>query len=215
MDPFSFLFWRFHYFFRDPVRHPPSGRVIVAPADGVLLYVRRVEHNQLPSPLKQGVSIGLEEWLDKVEAPGAGWLIGIYMTPLSVHYNRAPVAGRIARVVPRPARERNLSMTKPFMRLLWGMPPYEQGSRYVTENARNTIVIDGELPVIVVQIADAYVREIDCFVAAGESVALGQKIGMIRMGSQCDVFVPDRPALKLDCQPGQRVYAGETILGGY
>jgi len=215
MDPLSFLFWRFHWFFRDPQRTPPAGRVIASPADGIVLYVRRVERHQVPSPIKRGVPIPLEEWVGAVDAPGEGWLVGIYMTPLSVHFNRAPVPGRVTQVVARPARVRNLSMTRPFMRLLWGMPPFEADSQYITENARNTIAIEGELPVIVVQIADAYVKEVDCFVQVGEEVACGQKLGLIRMGSQCDLFVPDRPGVTLDCQPGQRVYAAESILGRY
>jgi phosphatidylserine decarboxylase len=215
MDPFSFLFWRFHWFFRDPARTPPSGRLIVSPADGVVLYVRRVERGQVPSPLKRGVPIALDEWVGNVDCSAEGWLVGIYMTPLSVHYNRAPVPGRVTRVVPRPARPRNLSMTRPFMRLLWGMQPFEQDSRYITENARNTVVIDGELRAIVVQIADAYVREVDCFVTTDQHVQLGEKIGMIRMGSQCDLFLPDTQGLELSCRAGQRVYAGESILGRY
>lgn len=215
MDPLSFAFWRFFYFFRDPVRRPPPGRVVVSPADGIVLYVRRVEGGETPSPVKRGVQVPLEEWVGSVDSPGDGTLIGIYMTPLSVHYNRAPVAGRVTRVARRPARGRDLSMTRSFMRILWGMQPFEQGSEYITNNARNTVVIDGDVPAIVVQIADAYVREVDCFVSEGDDVARGQKVGMIRMGSQCDVFLPDRGGVRLECRPGQRVRAGETVLGRY
>lgn len=215
MGALSFLAWRFYYFFRDPERTPPPGRVVVAPADGFLLYERRVEAGRVPSPIKRGVPVPLDEWIGQVPCEMDGTLIGIYMTALSVHYIRAPVPGEITRVVPRPARGENLHQTRTFLRLLWDMQPYEQDSRYITENARNTIVIDGELPVVVVQIADRYVRECDAFVQAGERVETGQKIGMIRMGSQCDVFIPDRAGLKLDCRPGQKVYAGQTVLGTY
>jgi phosphatidylserine decarboxylase len=153
--------------------------------------------------------------VDAVSLPRSGVLIGIYMTPLSVHFNRAPVAGRIARVIARPARAHNLSMTRTFMRLLWNMPPYEEGSRYITQNARNTIAIDGPVPAIVVQIADRYVKECDCYVGEGEQVSAGQKIGMIRMGSQCDLFIPDSAGVRFDCQPGMAVRAGESVLGTY
>ena len=57
MDPLSFLAWRFYYFFRDPVRQPPAGRVLLAPADGYLLYARRVQGGEVPSPIKKGVPI--------------------------------------------------------------------------------------------------------------------------------------------------------------
>jgi len=150
-----------------------------------------------------------------VPSAGDGTLIGIYMTALSVHYIRSPVPGRVSHVVPRPAQHENLHQTRTFVRLLWDMKPYEEGSRYITENARNTIAIDGEVPVVVVQIADRYVKECDAFVAQGEPIEAGQKIGMIRMGSQCDLFVPDSANVKIDCTPGARVVAGETVLGTY
>jgi phosphatidylserine decarboxylase len=217
MDPLTFLAWRFYYFFRDPVRKPPAGRVVVSPADGFLLYTKRVERGQVPSPVKQGVTVPLDEWVGKVSCEGEGTLLGIYMTALSVHYIRSPVPGSVARVVPRPARGENLHQTRTFARLLLGMEPFEEGSRYITENARNTIAIDGEVPAVVVQIADRYVKECDCFVNEGARVGTGEKIGMIRMGSQCDLYIPDRAGVKFspDLRPGLRVYAGESILGTY
>lgn len=215
MDPLSFLAWRFYYFFRDPVRRPPPGRVLLAPADGILLYARRVTGGAAPSPIKQGVPIPLDEWVGAVPYEGEGTLIGIYMTALSVHYIRSPVPGKVSHVVPRPARGENLHQTRTFVRLIWGMQPYEEDSRYITQNARNTIVIDGEVPAIVVQIADRYVRECDAFVGPGEQVAAGDKIGMIRMGSQCDLFIPDSAGVTFDCRPGMSTRAGETILGRY
>jgi phosphatidylserine decarboxylase len=215
LDPLSFLAWRFYYFFRDPRRTAPAGRVVVAPADGYVLYARRVQAGQVPSPVKQGVSVPLDEWIGRVPSAGDGTLIGIYMTALSVHYIRSPVPGRITHVVPRPAVGENLHQTRTFVRLLWDMQPYEEGSRYITQNARNTIAIDGEVPAIVVQIADRYVRHCDCYVSEQQGVQVGEKIGMIRMGSQCDLFIPDSAKVSFLCNPGDRVAAGETVIGTY
>lgn len=215
MDPVSFLFWRFYYFFRDPVRTPPPGRVVLSPADGYILYTRRVTGGEVPCPVKRGVKVPLDEWVGAVPCDGEGTMVGIYMHAFSVHYIRSPVPGSIARVVPRPARHENLHQTRTFVRLIWGMQPYEEGSRYITENARNTIAIDGDVPMTIVQIADRYVRHCDCYVAEGESVSAGQKIGMIRMGSQCDLYVPDRAGVTLDCVPGTLVRAGESVIGRY
>ena len=112
MDPLSFLFWRFYYFFRDPERRPPDGRVLLSPADGFLLYARRVTGGQVPNPIKQGVPVPMEEWVGKVRCEGDGIMIGIYMTALSVHYIRSPVPGRVASVVPRAAIGEDLHQTR-------------------------------------------------------------------------------------------------------
>jgi phosphatidylserine decarboxylase len=215
MDPISFLAWRFWYFFRNPTRRAPPGRNVVSPADGRVLYVREFQPGELPSPTKAGVVIPIDDWPEAVQAAEGGSLIGIYMTPLSVHYNRAPIAGRIAGVVARPAEHENLSMVRAFIRLAWDMRPFEEESRHILQNARNTVVIAGDFPVVVIQMADRFVNQVDCFVAAGQEVEKGERIGLIRMGSQCDLFIPRRAAAKIACKPGDRVRAGETILGTY
>ncbi|MFH1017668.1 MAG: phosphatidylserine decarboxylase [Pseudomonadota bacterium] len=216
MDPVSFLFWRFYYFFRDPLRRIPSGRVVVSPADGYVVYVSEVEKGRAPCPFKEGVGLDLEELGQGGERfEDGGTQIGIYMAPTSVHFNRAPIGGTVAHIVGRPAKGENRSMAKTLARLIWKMPPYVKESRYVADNARNSIVIAGEFPVLVVQIADRYVRAIDCFIQEGERVEAGQKIGMIRMGSQCDLFIPRRSAAAVLCRPGDKVLAGETILARY
>lgn len=218
MDPLSFLAWRFWYFFRDPARRAPPGRCVVSPADGRILYVRKVERGILPNPVKAGIAVPLDEWLGTPPADHGnvgGILIGIYMTPVSVHYNRAPLAGRVTAVVPRAAQGENLSMVRAFIRLAWDMPPFEENSRHILQNARNTVVIAGDFPVVVIQMADRFVSQVDCFVAPGQEVEKGEKIGFIRMGSQCDLFIPDSAGVSLTCQPGDRVRAGEDILGTY
>ena len=83
----------------------------------------------------------------------------------------------------------------------------------VFENERATTVIErGDIEVAVVQIASRLVRQIVSFVKEGEDVALGQRIGVIRLGSQVDVVLPARPDVLINVQPGQRVRAGESVL---
>jgi phosphatidylserine decarboxylase len=147
------------------------------------------------------------------ELPGV--LIGIYMFPWSVHVNRAPIAGKVTHAHARPALHENASMVRALMHLMWHMPVTDEVRASVAENARNTIVIEGDLSVAMVQIADRYVRQVDCFVNSGDTVACGQRVGMIRMGSQCDLFVRRTPGLEVLCQPGDRTRAGETVLARY
>jgi phosphatidylserine decarboxylase len=215
MDPLSFLAWRFWYFFRDPDRRAPPGRNLVSPADGKILYVRRVASGTLPNPVKAGVAVPLEDWLGTTPPDSGGTLIGIYMTPFSVHYNRSPLAGTVAAVAARPAQGENLSMLRALMRLTWNMSPFEEDSAHILQNARNTIVIAGDFPVVVIQMADRFVREVDCFVTSGQRVEKGEKVGLIRMGSQCDLFIPESAGVSACCKPGDSVVAGETILGTY
>jgi phosphatidylserine decarboxylase len=215
MDPLSFVLWRFGAFFRDPPRRIPSGRVVVAPADGRILYVVSVPAGTVPTAVKQGAAVPFDiasaVW--PVDLPGV--LIGTYMFPWSVHVNRAPVGGKVASVRSRPAVAEDRSMVRALVHLCWGIPVTDDVRASVANNARNTLVFDGEISAAVVQIADRYVRQIDCFVREGQTVERGQRIGMIRMGSQCDVFVRRVPTLEVLCSPGDRVCAGETILARY
>ncbi|MBN1654339.1 MAG: phosphatidylserine decarboxylase [Deltaproteobacteria bacterium] len=216
MDPFSFLLWRFYYFFRDPPRTAPEGRVIVSPADGYILYIKEIAPGATPSPTKKGSSIVLHEWPPGLSLFDArGILIGIYMAPWSVHYNRAPVSGMVTKIISSPAKSKNLSMARALMRLLWDLKPYEKDSTYINQNARNIIVFEGEISAAVIQIADRYVNQIDCFVRPGEQVQTGAKVGMIRMGSQVDLFLPETPRVELRCKIRDKVSAGTTVLGTY
>jgi phosphatidylserine decarboxylase len=77
------------------------------------------------------------------------------------------------------------------------------------------VVFQGEFPAVMVQIADRYVDQIDCFVSPGDQVQAGEKVGMIRMGSQVDLFIPNLPTITLNCKVRDKVAAGTTILGTY
>ena len=81
------------------------------------------------------------------------------------------------------------------------------------QNERLTTVIERDgLQVAVVQITSRLVRQIVSFVEEGQQVTLGQRIGVIRFGSQVDVVVPARPDLEVRVRPGMRVRAGESAI---
>ncbi len=86
----------------------------------------------------------------------------------------------------------------------------------VFENERATTVFEREeLQVAVVQIASRLVRQITAFVTEGQHIALGQRFGAIRFGSQVDMVVPSLESLKLLVKPGDRVKAGLSIVARY
>jgi phosphatidylserine decarboxylase len=83
----------------------------------------------------------------------------------------------------------------------------------VFENERATIVLQrGDLEIAVVMIASRLVRRIVAWVSEGEETAIGQRLGMIRFGSQVDLVLPARSDLHVIVRPGQRVRAGETTV---
>jgi phosphatidylserine decarboxylase len=191
---FALLAYRFY---RDPERTPPSGEgLIVSPAEGEVIYVREARDGVLPVSSKLGRSYPLEELTRTSLRHQDAVVVGVAMSFLDVHVNRAPIEGRI--VFQRHFKGSFGSLRKPEM---------------VFENERLTTLIERDgFQVAVVQIASRLVRQISSFVRAGEHVALGQRIGVIRFGSQVDLVLPMRPDLHVTVQPGTHVRAGRSVV---
>jgi phosphatidylserine decarboxylase len=222
--------YMYHALVKDPERVPPPGRVIVAPADGTVIYVRRVEDGVAPEIVKRGVPVPLERHarLEGERSFPDGWLVGIYMNTDGVHVNRAPLAGRVSerRIWNGPhmdmsAAERTIVLTQLLpgwvtLKKLLGLPPYEieNTADFVLKSARETLVLRDrrDTDVLVVRIADFSVGKILTWVREGEEVALGQRLGMITWGSQTDVFFADTPGTTPRARVGSYVYAGESVL---
>ena len=210
----AFLYWRLAYFLRDPPRVIPADETaVLAAADGFITYVKRVEDGQVPVAVKARTRIPLREYVG-VNNRASGYLIGTYMTEHSVHRNRAPVSGEVVYREHRSAAPFNRSMARMTANLLFRRQPYDDGCEYLLTNERLTIAIalpDGSL-VLVTQIADLWINRIIARVEVGERVQRGQQYGLIRFGSQCDVFLPDNVVDTILVQAGQYVLAGETVL---
>jgi phosphatidylserine decarboxylase len=192
---FAILAYRFY---RDPQRTPPQvgDDIVISPADGEVIYVRRAEGGVLPRSTKKGRDYDLVELTKTPLRHDDAVVIGIAMSFLDVHVNRAPIAGNVRLRQHFPGRFGSLG--RPEM---------------VYENERATTVIErDDLEIAMVQIASRLVRQIASYVKVGENVALGQRVGVIRLGSQVDVVLPARPDVKVSVEPGQRVRAGESVL---
>jgi phosphatidylserine decarboxylase len=184
-------------FSRDPERTAPRREdVIVSPADGQVVYVRPVEPGQLPEADKKSRTYPLRELAGTALADGGATAIGISMNLSDVHVNRAPVAGHV-RLVEHIAGTFG-SLRNPEMML--------------TNERVTTVIEDGDLQIAIVQIASRLVRRIVSFVAKGDALDLGQRIGAIRFGSQVDLVLPARPQIRLTVQVGERVVAGQTVM---
>ncbi|WP_046469578.1 phosphatidylserine decarboxylase [Allosalinactinospora lopnorensis] len=154
------------WFFRDPDRGPATGRVLSA-ADGVV---------------------------QSVDAqPDGRTRVAVFMNPLNVHVNRAPLAGTVTGVEHRPGGFR---------------PAFDKDSE---RNERVIWTFETEIgEITVVQIAGAMVRRIVPYLTAGQKVEKGERIGLIRFGSRVDVYLPAGIAPAVET--GQQVRAGETRL---
>ena len=143
----------------------------------------------------RGKALNLIE-LARVEICDEGYLVGIAMHLLNVHVNRAPIAGRVSSLVHTEGA---------FLSL--------RRADASSANERVTTVIENHRErIAVVQIASRLVRRIVSYVAEGEHVAAGERIGMIRFGSQVDVIVPMGEGTTVLVRPGDRVRAGVSIL---
>jgi phosphatidylserine decarboxylase len=196
--------WRaFRFTLRDPERTPPAeDGVIVAPADGRIKYIRRIERGTIPYSEKDGRRIPILE-STKILPVEEGYLIGVWMSLLVVHVQRVPVSGIV--------EKQYYYASGKFLD-----PHLQEGADY--QNERNVIVIkpsDLPAPVIVIQIASIMVRRIISYLKEQVPVRVGDRLGLIRMGSQVDIVIPAVDTLRLCVSVGNRVTAGETIIARY
>jgi phosphatidylserine decarboxylase len=129
------------------------------------------------------------------EAPaGASRRLSIFMSVFNVHVNRAPVSGEIADYVYSPGRLRAAFQEKAS-----------------TENEQNRITLASPRGgVTFKQIAGAVARRIVFYPRVGERLWRGQRIGMIRLGSRVDLFIPDDAEVLI--ARGDKVRAGKTAI---
>ena len=212
----SYLFWRHVWFFRNPSRRVPPGEHIVSPADGTVVYVERVPANTpvISIKKKRALSIAdiVREDLNEMKV-----LIGVFMSPFDVHYNRAPISGQVEFIHHHPAALKNQHMGSMHWRSILRRHPIYEHSSHLIHNERTVTRISGlfkghALSCYVVQIAGGSVRGIESWVETGRRVDKGQVFGMIRVGSQVDVVVTWKEAMFIKVKPGDRVVAGESVL---
>jgi len=164
-------------FFRDPERIPPMGEgLVLSPADGRVVGITEVEKGKL-----------LEE---------GGTRVSIFLSPLDVHVNRAPIKGLVEKVQYRPGRF---------------FAAYRDKASHENEQNAVRIVDSAGRSLSIVQIAGVLARRIICYVKEGETLERGQRLGLIMFGSRVELFLPQ--GSRVEVTEGQRVRGGETIIG--
>jgi len=156
------------FFFRDPERAIPDEEdIVVAAADG---RVTRIDDGE------------------------TGKLVSVFLSPLDVHINRSPIAGRITKVEYTKGRK---------------SPATSDNASLVNE--RNSLTIEGgKMTVVCTQIAGIMARRIVCWNKPGDELEIGQRFGLIKFGSRTDVLMPNSVNILVGI--GDRVIGGETII---
>jgi phosphatidylserine decarboxylase len=210
------LFWRYYWFWRNPRREVPRGEHFLSPADGTVVYVKRAAPSEAIIVCKQGQAASINDIVrDELDQPKI--LIGIFMSPFSVHYNRTPLDATLVYKRQYPAEGKNHYMGSMHRRSILGRLPIYANSPHIIQNNRAVSRWRGQfrgqdISCYLVQIGGGSVHGIDVYPEVGQRLEQGEIFGMIRIGSQVDLIVPDLPGLSVNVAPGDRVVAGETIL---
>ena len=165
---FIFLAAFMAYFFRDPQRTVPGeADIVVSAADG---RVTRVEERE------------------------NGKFISVFLSPLDVHINRAPIAGQITKIEHIEGKKK---------------PATSDEASLINE--RNSLTIEGEkMTVVCTQIAGIVARRIVCWRKTGDNLELGEKFGLIKFSSRTDLLMPNE--VEVLVKVGDRVVGGETVV---
>ncbi len=164
-------------FFRDPDRYPTrTENVVISGADGKVTDISDVSFPGATGRLYHRVSV--------------------FMSPLNVHVNRAPVGGEVTMV------EHTAGEFRAAFR--------DDASEH---NERNLIAVTDASGRMfgMLQVAGYLARRIVCRLRARDRIQPGQRIGLIMFGSRVDHFFPSE--YRVTVALGQRVRAGESVIG--
>jgi phosphatidylserine decarboxylase len=123
-----------------------------------------------------------------------GKRVSIFLAVWNVHVNRSPAAGTITKMEYRPGK---------FLAAM--------RERASVENEQNVFTLSTEAGELVFkQIAGLIARRVVSWKKAGEKVARGERIGLVRFGSRVDLWVPKEAEIVV--RVGQSVKGGSSIL---
>jgi len=165
-------------FFRDPQRRAIAGTdAVISGADG---RVCNIAPASLPGTSEEALYTR----------------ISVFMSPLDVHVNRAPVSGEVTALKHVRGKFR---------------PAFRDVASEHNEHTSIRIKDDQGREHALVQVAGYVARRIVCYLRPHQRLERGQRIGLIMFGSRVDHFLPRD--YRVAVEVGDRVRAGETILG--
>ena len=151
-------------------------------------------HVDVLSPA-DGTVVLIKDIADGEIWPGLTKQVSIFMSVFDVHVNRAPMAGKIVHYSYSAGKK---------------IPAMSHKSS--TDNEQNLIVMTDHRGATLAfkQIAGLLARRIVFDKKEGDTVARGERIGMIKFGSRVDMFLP--PNASILVKPGDKPKVGLTII---
>lgn len=143
-----------------------------------------------------GKVILIEKIIDDQYLLGQVYKVSIFMNVFNVHVNRAPVNGAVEKILYFPGKFYSADSDR-------GAMHNEHCAVLVRSTSGHRMAF--------VQVAGLIARRIVCWLETGDQVQRGQRFGMIRFGSRVDLYIPAQTQLEVSV--GQKVKAGETVLG--
>ena len=157
--------------------------------------VAPVDDDAIVSPA-DGKVILIEKVFDEHFVREHVYKVSIFMNIFNVHVNRVPFPGRVVDI------------------------KYAPGTFYAANTERGALANESCGVVVeckpdwryaVVQVAGVIARRIVCRAERGDELARGERFGLIRFGSRVDLYLPQN--VQLEVEVGQKVKAGESVLG--
>lgn len=213
-------FLRTIWFHRDPDHSdtPQNDAEVRSPVYGRVSYIRRIEGGVVTSE-KLGETIAIKD-IAKTDWPGGapdgrGWLVGIAMTAVDVHFQYSPLPGLLEEI-----RHFQTGLNLPmfdfweYVKITYfrkGVQLFAR--RYTLENERQTMWISGRMAKVgLVLIADKFINKITTFAKSGDAVPSGGKLSFIGRGSQVDLVICGHPELELNVKEGDAVHGPLTVV---
>lgn len=167
------------FFFRIPEREiERNENQVLAPADGKIVVI--------------------EEVLEKEYFNDNRLQVSIFMSPLDIHQNRAPIGGEVI-----------------YINHVRGAhyPAFVDKSSKLNERCSTVFKLNNGTEVLSRQIAGTMARRICTYVSPGDKVEQGNEYGFIRFGSRVDLFLP--VGTKVNVKMDEKTVGGKTVIATF
>lgn len=192
------------YRFRDPVRLPAQTGpgAVLSPADGLVSFVRRIEGGEVEG-LKVAELLGT--------AQQEGWLLGLFVGPLDVHFTYAPVEGTVLDAGHKPGQSLGVPLADAAQMLL-GRAADLLESDALARNERYSYAVqqpDGRT-LTVGLVGSGRGLKATTYLSEGQSVRQGNKAAFLAEGGLVLLALP--AGLTPQVSVGERVRGAETVM---